>query len=54
MQNGGLRQQAGNHRWGSLVGPLSRQSDRAFLLIEKRKDFAAADAAPLQDQKPLA
>lgn len=49
MQDGGLRQQAGNYRWGSLVGPLSRQSDRAFMLIEEGEDFAPSRAAYLED-----
>lgn len=45
MQDGGLRQQA--DRWRSLVGPLSWQRDRAFLLIEEGEDFATSRPAHL-------
>jgi hypothetical protein len=51
MQDGGLRQQAGKSRWGSLVGPLSRQSDRAFLFSKEGEDFATSRPAHLEDGK---
>ena len=38
-------------RWGSVVGPLSRQSDRPFLPSEEGEDFATSRPAHLQDEE---
>jgi len=51
VQDGRLLQHAGIRRRGSLIGPLSREGDRAGVFVEQGEDFAASHFAELEDQK---
>lgn len=54
MQDGRVWRYPGNDRWRSLVGPFSRQGDRALLFIEERKDFATSCTPHLEDEESFA
>ena len=53
VQNRRLFKHAGVRAGWSLIGPLSRKSDRAGVFIEKGENFAASNFPHLEDEKPF-
>src|SRR4030095_14829516 len=53
MEDGRLFPNIGVRRGWGLIGPLSRQCDRAGVVIEERENFAASGSAHLEDKKPF-